>query len=270
MTERKTYIMKAIILAAGKGTRLNKYTQDLPKGMLKFGNQTIIERQINMYRSCGIDDIVVIKGYKENKINYESVKYYMNSEYEDTNMVMTLLKAKKEFDDDVIVSYSDILFDRNMLYTMIHNKDDFAVAVDDNWMFYWMKRYGKIDYDTESLRINIEDNITSLGKESPDIEEINGRYVGILKFSKSGLKKIADIWEKDYPYYLDKPWKQSGKNIRKAYMTDLLQAIIEDGEHVRAVKFQNGWIEFDTNEDYEKACEWEADGTLEQIINLDD
>ena len=75
----KTYKkMKAIILAAGQGTRLKKYTQDLPKGMLSFMGKTVIERQIEMYRKCGINDIIVVRGFAADKIKYEGIKYYMN------------------------------------------------------------------------------------------------------------------------------------------------------------------------------------------------
>ena len=51
-------------------------------------------------------------------------------------------------------------------------------------------------------------------------------------------------------------------------MTDLLQAVIEDGAKVKAVEFQNGWIEFDTNEDYENACEWVKDGSIRDLLPL--
>ena len=67
--------MKAIILAAGQGTRLKKYTENLPKGMLSFGGKTLIERQIEIYRSCGIDKIIIVKGYAADKIQYPDVKY---------------------------------------------------------------------------------------------------------------------------------------------------------------------------------------------------
>ena len=74
--------------------------------------------------------------------------------------------------------------------------------------------------------------------------------------------------EKAYLEFEDKPWQQSGKVVRKAYMTDLLNAIIESGRSVKAVHFQNGWIEFDTNEDYETAVERTKDGSISQIITL--
>ena len=262
--------MKAIILAAGQGTRLKKYTENLPKGMLNFMGKTIIERQIETYHACGINDIIIIKGYAGDKINYDGVKYYVNEEFASTNMVETLLKAKAEFNDDIIVSYSDVLFEPDLLRKMISAEGDFNCAVDDNWKEYWQKRYGKIDFDTESLAIDENDNITELGLENPPIERISARYIGLLKFSKAGLEFIQKTMEEAHRDFAeDKPWQQSGKTVNKAYMTDLLNAIIESGREVKAVHFNNGWIEFDTNDDYENAMEWAKDGSIENVIKLE-
>ena len=65
--------MKAIILAAGQGTRLNHYTDNLPKGMLSFAGETLIERQIRLFNSIGIKDIIIVTGYMSEKINYDNV-----------------------------------------------------------------------------------------------------------------------------------------------------------------------------------------------------
>lgn len=260
--------MKAIILAAGQGTRLKKYTKNLPKGMLKFNGKTIIERQIETYHKCGITDIIVVRGYAADKITYFNVKYYENADYANTNMIESLMAAKQEFDDDIIVSYSDILFEENMLRGMMNSRDDFAVAVDENWQEYWQARYGKVDFDTESLSLDEKGNITELGLEAPQLEDIDARYIGLLKFSENALEKIVKIYDRDYVVYQNKPWKQSGKTIRKAYMTDLLQAVIESGYCVKAVKFKNGWIEFDTNEDYEIALKWIENDTIRKFISL--
>lgn len=204
--------MKAIILAAGQGTRLKKYTENLPKGMLSFAGKTIIERQIELYRSHGVEKIIVVTGYAAEKIRYPGVTYYHNGDYAVTNMVESLLAARAEFDDDVIVSYSDILFSGEMLEGMMGSGDDFAVAVDTDWERYWLKRYGRTDFDTESLVIGDGDCIRSLGLEDPDPGQIDARYVGLLKFSAEGLGKILRLWERDYPLYQDRGWKQSGNS----------------------------------------------------------
>lgn len=260
--------MKAIILAAGQGTRLKRYTENLPKGMLDFQGKTIIERQIEMYKLCGINNIIVVKGFAADKIAYEGVKYYLNKDFEITNMVESFITAKDEFDDDVVLSYSDILFSQEMLRTMMDSNEDFSVAVDVNWKKYWQMRYEKIDFDTESLKMNDRGYITLLGLENPPIDEIDARYVGLLKFSKKALADILDIWNVNYEEYQNKPWQQSGKTIRKAYMTDLLNALIQEGRNVKAISFDNGWIEFDTNEDYERACEWVKNGRINDLIKL--
>ncbi len=260
--------MKAIILAAGQGTRLKKYTENLPKGMLSFMGKTIIERQIELFRNCGINEIIIVRGYASDKIDYPNIKYYNNEKYAETNMVESLLTAKTEFDDDIIVSYSDVLYEKNMLEQMMESSADYAVAVDDKWEKYWTKRYGRTDFDTESLVIGDNDLITELGLEDPPAERISARYIGLLKFSANALKNIERIMEEAYRDYYDKPWQQSGKVVQKAYMTDLLNSLIESGEEVKAVHFENGWIEFDTNEDYENAVEWAENGELTDIIRL--
>jgi NDP-sugar pyrophosphorylase family protein len=104
--------------------------------------------------------------------------------------------------------------------------------------------------------------------ENPPIEKIDARYIGLLKFSIEGLRFIQETMEAAYKKFEEKPWQQSGKTVRKAYMTDLLNAIIESDREVKAVHFNNGWIEFDTNEDYENAIEWVKDKTISELIKL--
>lgn len=260
--------MKAIILAAGQGTRLKKYTQNLPKGMLEFAGKTLIERQIELYREAGMEKIIVVRGFAADKIAYSGVTYYTNEAYASTNMVESLLAAETEFDDDIIVGYSDVVFEKRLLAGMMECKSDFAVAVDDAWKSYWQRRYGKVDFDTESLSIGPEGEITELGLENPPLEQIDARYIGLLKFSRQGMSYIKELLDNAKKTLGDKPWQQSGKPVRQAYMTDLLNAVIESGKKVQAVRFQHGWLEFDTNEDYEKAVEWKEKGELGELIEL--
>lgn len=182
-------------------------------------------------------------------------------------MVESLLAARKEFDDDILVSYSDILFSEEMLQGMIKAPGDFLCAVDRDWQEYWQARYGRMDFDTESLSVDGERNIVSLGLEPPFGG--NQRPVcGTAEVLRRGLKVIQDIMEQAHKLGENVPWQQSGRPVKKAYMTDLLQAIIQAGEKVRFVPFHHGWVEFDTNEDYETACQWAEDGMLKRFVRL--
>ncbi|MDR3156990.1 MAG: phosphocholine cytidylyltransferase family protein [Lactobacillales bacterium] len=260
--------MKAIILAAGQGTRLKKYTKDLPKGMLEFNSKTLIEWQIERYRECGINDIIIIKGFCEEKITYNGVKYFVNKNFLTTNMVESLMTAKSEFDTDIIVSYSDLWFEKRILEKLVEASDDFVVSVDVDWQNYWKKRYGLVQYDLESLKIE-KANIVKLGESNPIFEDIDARYIGLLKISKKGLDIICSIIDRDSKEYSDKPWKYSGNIISQAYMTDLFQAIVDEGYVVKAKKFKKGWLEFDTNKDYENICKWVKNGEIKELVDLD-
>ena len=138
-------------------------------------------------------------------------------------------------------------------------------VVDTNWREYWIARLGSDTEDTESMVLDGK-KIKSLGIPNPATQEIDGRYVGILKFSKSAFPEIEAIFEKNKKEFWDKDerWYQS-KNFKKAYMTDFLQCLIDNQILVEAITISHGWLEFDTNEDYEKAVQWAENGTLQRF-----
>ena len=98
--------MKAIILAAGIGSRLHPITKSKPKCLVELFGKSIIEHQIDIFHKCGINEIVIVRGYLSEMINFDGIKYYDNLNYETTNMVETLFCAQDELNDSVIVSYS--------------------------------------------------------------------------------------------------------------------------------------------------------------------
>ena len=261
--------MKAIILAAGKGTRLDKYTANMPKCMLSFAGKTLLQRQIECLKSCGLKDIIVVKGYMQDKINYPGVKYYYNKDFSNTNMVASLMCAREEFNDDILVCYADILYEKRLIKDLIKAKADFNVLCDVKWKDYWQERYGRIDFDYESFAYDESKSITSIGDSNVDIKSICARYIGLLKFSKNGIIEIEKFLEEERQKYGLDMWRNISRTIDKAYMTDLLNFLINDGKDVKAVEVNGGWIEFDTNEDYEKACEWTKNKKIYNFIKLD-
>ena len=259
----------AIILAAGQGTRLKKYASDKPKGMLKFGKHSLIERQVEHFRRIGIRDISIVRGYKGHKIDLPNITYFENKEFDSSNMLVSLFTARSKMEADTIVSYGDIAFSQSLLDKLIIERGDVVVSVDVSWKKYWLMRYGKINYDVESLRLDKNNLIISLGKPDPKIHDIDGRYVGLLKFSHKGLYSIKKIWEKYKNDYWNKPWQVSGKPLRQAYITDMLQALIDNNYQVQASITQNGWIEFDTDSDYENAQSWMESGEITTVLGIE-
>ncbi|HLC96101.1 MAG TPA: phosphocholine cytidylyltransferase family protein [Candidatus Nanoarchaeia archaeon] len=258
--------MKAIILAAGMGTRLGKYTKELPKGMLTFKGKSLIEHQLNTLRSCGITDIIIVKGYMPDKINFPGVKYYENKDYATTNMVETLFAAEPEMDDAILVCYADILYEKKILKKVLEAKVDIGVTIDENYWDYWKARLDHPEEDTESLVIK-DGKIIDLGDTKAPLEKAKVRYVGLIKFSKKGVEALKQVYNKNKKkfFHRDQPWLRS-KSFKKAYMTCMLQALINAGYEVKPIPIKHGWLEFDTEADYERYNKWLKENSLSRFF----
>ncbi len=260
--------MRAIILAAGLGTRLGKYTENKPKCMLEFMGKTLIERQVETIRKLGIRDIIIIKGHFGEKINLKGVKYVEWSGPE-TNMVPDLFEAENYFGDGFIMVYGDVLFDEETFKRVMNCNKDVCVTVDDNWKEYWRARFnGNID-DVESVQISQRGDIFELGTPNCPIEDCHARYVGLIKFSGKGVGVLKKIYHENKKKYWDsnEKWLNS-KSFKKAYTTDILQAMINSGFEIWPVHINGGWLEFDTVDDYENAIKWAEEGTLSRFIKI--
>lgn len=251
--------MKAIILAAGRGTRMGKYTENLPKGMLVFEGITLIERQIETLRRSGIKDIAIVTGYESEKINYKDITYFQNENFATTNMVETLMCAEKFLTSDIIVAYSDILYTKELVELCCKSSCDIGVAVDADWKKLWKLRYGNCETDLESMQIE-NCKIVELGKEVDSSIGLEYRYIGLIKFTQKGL----DILRKVYNGQKEKNsnWAQSGKPFELGYMTDILSEIISQGYDVTPIITKGNWLEFDTNEDYEVILKYKSEGII--------
>ncbi len=261
--------MNAIILAAGKGERLRPLTNKIPKCMVKLFDKTILKYQIDVFRSCGINDITVVTGYEADKIKIEGVNFLHNQNYDTTNMVETLFCAKEKLTENVIISYGDIIFEKQVLQKLINSKWDSSVIIDSQWKKYWQMRFENPLDDVESLRIDENGIITNIGMKVNSLEEIQGQYIGLMKFKNEGVKNLKKIYE-EAKLKSVKGINLLNKNIpfKKSYMTDLIQAMINEGIKINAVKITNGWLELDSINDYNLYQEKNNEGTISELISL--
>lgn len=239
-------------------------TESLPKGMLVVAGKTLIEHQLEVLRQVGIKEIVIVTGYQAEKIRYGGVRYRHNDRYADTNMVETLMCAREEMTDDIIVAYSDIIYAPELAAAMATSPHRIGVAVDESWRDYWQLRYGTTEMDLESLTMAENGLITEIGRPVDTSAGLGYRYIGLLKFSRQGIHDILDVYDRKKSEAFC--WSQSGNQFEKGYMTDLLNEAIVSGLPVHPVLTQRGWFEFDTADDYE-VCQlhhghvWAESGT---------
>jgi choline kinase len=255
----KSLNVKSIIIAAGLGSRLNRYTENLPKCMLKFGNSTLLERQFNIYRELGISDISVVRGYKKEKINYEGLKYFENTDFENNNVLNSLFYAEEEIFGNVVVSYSDILFDSNVVKRLLESDADISIVVDIDWRGYYVNRKDHPIEEAEKVVFDANNKVIKIGKVVTDKDEVYGEFVGMMKLSPQGAEIIKLHFNRAKKIFWDQPFQRS-KTFQKAYITDLIQDMVDLGMPIHCVIIERGWKEIDTVEDYEKALiEFEVD-----------
>ena len=241
--------MKAIILAAGEGKRLRPLTNNTPKCLVNLFGKSLLQWQIETFRSCQIDDISVVTGYLNEMIKFENITYFENPNFKTTNMVETLFCAKEKLSDSVIVSYGDIIFEKNVLESLINSPDDVSVIVDKQWEGLWKKRFLDPLSDAESLVIE-DGYIIEIGQKVNSYEKICGQYIGLMKFQGSGIDLIKKYYEKarNQANIGTNPLNKS-LPFEKSYLTDFLHSLIKDGATIKAVPINNGWLEVDTLSD---------------------
>jgi len=260
--------MKAIILAAGVGSRFGSYTRGRPKCLLEVGGISLIERQLSILRRCGVTDLVVVRGFAAEEIRLDNVRFYLNKLYDETNMVFSLFCAEPELYGEVLVSYGDILFSSQTLAALLSAPSyDIAVVVDTKWEEYYRERFEDPYSEAESLVFDSEGHILEIGESRPDPSRVMGQYIGLVRLSAEGSEQFRQIYNLGKNVYSGRVWKR-GRTFEQAYMTDFLQALIDEGIPVRAVPTEHGWLEFDRVSDHEKVEEWLKEGTLQSFCRL--
>lgn len=244
--------MRVIIIAAGSATRLGEYATKLPKGLLDINGVSILQRQIDLFYKHGINDIYIIIGPHKEKYNLENVNYVFDDQYNEHDVLFSLMAAKEQFRGEVITSYSDILFDEDILKQILEFKGDIGVTVDLDWEKNYENRThhpiseaDNILIDNEKI-IKIRKNITS--KKS---NQLLGEFIGLMKFSKSGtkifVKKFHELIKNHHSKF------QDVTTFKKAYLTDMIQELIDNQIYLEPIFIKGKWCEIDTEEDLEKA-----------------
>ena len=242
--------MKAIILAAGKGIRLGTLTDNIPKGMIKLFGKTLIERQIEIYRNCGIDDITIVTGHKSEMIHFSGINYIKNQNFATTNINESFFCASEKLSDSVIVSYTDIIFEQKIIQQMLKFSGDIGIAVNLNWKISYEGRTLHPLSEAENVLIEngkISQIRKNISKNTPN-QKI-GEFMGIMKLSKKGgkilLEKYLELKENHEGSFHD------ANSLVEAYITDMLQEIIDSEYNVTPIIVDGNWCEIDTQQDLE-------------------
>ena len=244
--------MKIIILAAGIGSRLRSLTNDKPKCIVKLFNETLIERQIKIFHSCNINDITIVTGYGSELIDIPDVNYVKNENYETTNMNESLFCALEPSNSPVLVTYSDIVFEQKIIQQMLEITDGIRLAVNLNWKKHYQNRSMHSLSEAENVLVENERILQIRKNISKSLQNQQiGEFLGIMMLSSDHVKILLERYS-----YLKKNHIgtfHNSSSLSNAYITDMLQEIINCGINVNPVFTEGRWFEIDTPEDLKNA-----------------
>lgn len=226
--------MKAIILTAGDGKRLRPLTKDIPKGLLKIKDRTILEYQIDALNDCGIKDILLVVGHGAKRVKEifgDRVKYAYNPRYKSTNNIFSLWMARGEIkNNNCLCLHSDVLFHKIILEDIIEHKGDICLSV---------KKSDK----RQMIRVKVQNGLVIEINKSMPLKEAYGNFIGISKFSK----EVSSI-------FLEETEKYIKKNRTSVFYSAPINELIRIGIKVYPVLTRNlPWCDIDDANDYERA-----------------
>lgn len=239
--------MKAIILAAGMGSRLKALTKDNPKCMVKVNGETLIERVLSQLDKCNLEEIILVLGYKKdvlkeyiNNLGIETkISYIDNDIYDKTNNIYSLYMAKEEMlKNDILLLESDLIFDDSILknLTADTNKNMAVIASYEPWMDGTC-----VKLDSEN---NIIDFVTSKKFDFNDTKDLY-KTVNVYKFSKE--------FNKCYIKFLEAYLSSNGENQYYETVLETMINVLPNELKGFVLNDNQKWYEIDDKQDLDIA-----------------
>ncbi len=230
----------AIILAAGRGSRMDALTDDRPKCLLQLAGKPLLDWQVGALRKGGMDNIYAVLGYRSEVVPGDFRRLH-NPRWSETNMVRTLMCAEAVLlENDCIISYSDIAYHPEHIAKLAHNQEDIAISYDTEWAKLWGLRFDDPLSDAETFRQQ-DGLLQEIGKRTDDMNNIHGQYMGLIKCTPDGYRAINE--------YVGSLSSEEGDKLD---MTSLLSGLLAKGVRIGTTAVCGRWVEADNADDLKK------------------
>lgn len=247
--------MKAIIIAAGPGIRLRPHTEAIPKCLIEVAGKPIVQRQIEIFRKFGLNDIALVRGWRKEKVNLPGIAYFDNDDFENNNILHSLFYSRDFMDGSFISSYSDIVYEDGIVRSLLDHQAQIGIIIDTTWKKTYEGRMKHPVGEAELVLCDKKGRVKRIGKDVVSVDEATGEFIGLAKFFDKGVKILKDEFERLEKFYNGKDEEpfQHAKKFKKAYLTDMIQELVDRGHDVFGIQIRGGWTEIDTDEDLARA-----------------
>jgi L-glutamine-phosphate cytidylyltransferase len=244
--------MRVIVIGAGRGRRLMPTTADAPKCFAEVEGRRLIDWAIDAFAQDGLNDLCFIGGYQIDKVKaaYPQFTFRHNANWEQNNILASLFCAEDLMDQPFICCYSDILFTADIVGRMAAARDDLVLGVDTQWLDRYVARTDHPPDDAEKVT-TADGSVTRIHRQIHEADA-HGEYIGIAKFSAAGAARLREHYHRCRHEFAGRPWREAAV-FEKAYLILLFQEMIERGERFAHVDTPGGYIEVDTQQDFDYA-----------------
>lgn len=234
--------MRGLILAAGRGSRLGALCEERPKCLVQLAGRTLLDRQVAALQGGGVEQIGIVRGYRAELLEGSAPTLFDNSRWAQTNMVMSLAAAADWLRSaPVIVSYGDIFYRAALVRALAESPGALVITYDRAWRSLWTRRFSNPLADAETFRIDARGHLLEIGARAESIEQIQGQYMGLLKFTPEAWKAIEALLASLEPQARD-----------RLDMTALLRRLLaEERLPIATLATEGGWGEVDNPSDLE-------------------
>ena len=232
--------MRAVILAAGRGSRMRQLTDDRPKCLVELRGRPLLEWQVEALRGGGAREIGIVTGYRREMLAARGLHEFHNPRWQDTNMVSSLECAGEWLAaGPCIVSYSDIFYGAAAVASLLASDAALAITYDPGWLELWRRRFADPLVDAETFRIDAAGRLREIGGKPSSTAEVEGQYMGLLRFTPAAWDEVRRIRA-----------GMAAAARDRMHMTGTLQMVVEAGHvPVAAIPYRGEWGEVDSEED---------------------
>ncbi|QKV97192.1 phosphocholine cytidylyltransferase family protein [Streptomyces sp. NA02950] len=236
--------MRAVVLAAGRGSRMGPATADRPKCLMEIRGRTLLERQVAALREAGVVDTSVVAGWRAEAFAEIGLPVFRNDRWAETTMVESLAAAEPWLSrGTVLVVYGDIVFSPATVRRLRECHADLAIAYEPDWQALWSRRFADPLDDAETFVRDATGALVDIGDRPATTAEVQGQYMGLLRISPVGWAVMSRARDAD-------------PAVRGLDMTGLLRHLVRRRLlPVATVAVEGPWYEFDHPSDAETGLE---------------
>ncbi|MBM3846516.1 MAG: phosphocholine cytidylyltransferase family protein, partial [Verrucomicrobia bacterium] len=219
--------------------RMRSLTAHKPKCLVELAGRPLLEWQCAALRTAGVTEVAVVRGYRAESLVGPGYALLENPRWAQTNMVSSLLCADAWLrEGECVVSYSDIVYHPDVVQTLTRSREDLSLTYDRLWKTLWSERFEDPLTDAETFRCDGNGRLLEIGGRASAIDQIQGQYMGLLKFTPNGWGRIADFLNTLTPHERD-----------ALDMTGMLGRLLAAGFRIQAVPVDGRWCEVDSDDD---------------------